>query len=146
MAELEEMAAKMEEEAVVIRKFLDSNYGDFDSQDAEQYVGHPVNSLALIARLSHHLPRSGVTDILANNSTSTSRKNLAALTSTFPKESDWKGAANGLFLLQEHYGLDIGHLAEGAIRPQDQQLVGLADQASLQGQHSLEPEELLQIG
>ena len=26
-------------------------------RDAEQYVGHPVNSLALITRLSHNLPR-----------------------------------------------------------------------------------------
>ena len=73
---LEKLATQLEEEAAIIKGFLAKNYGHFDSRwcwaiwlylfpqckqtngrNAEQYVGHPVNSLALITRLSHNLPR-----------------------------------------------------------------------------------------
>merc|ERR1719397_2331471 len=102
---LERLATQLEEETVIIREFLAKNYGHFDSRDAEQYVGHPVNSLALITRLSHNLPRSKVPEVVSSNSSIQSRKILSNLSASFPKESDWAGAANGIFLLQEHYNL-----------------------------------------
>ena len=57
VGDLEELASRLEEEAASIRSFLGSHYGNLSSSPAEEYVSHPVNSLALISRLSHHLSR-----------------------------------------------------------------------------------------
>ena len=56
--ELEALARRLEEEAGTVRKFLARHYSsDWSGGAAEEYVSHPVNSLALVARLSHHLDR-----------------------------------------------------------------------------------------
>ena len=41
---------------------------------------------------------------------------LAALLATLPKEAQLEGAANGIFLLQETYDLDITALATGKVK------------------------------
>ena len=57
--ELETLATGLEEEAGTVRRFLARHYSsDWSGGAAEEYVSHPVNSLALVARLSHHLDRS----------------------------------------------------------------------------------------
>ena len=49
--------------------------------------------------------RSDVFKILQSNQTETLKTELYNLTESFPKKSDWRGACNGIFLLQEHYNL-----------------------------------------
>jgi hypothetical protein len=94
--------------------------------------------------------RSGVAEVLASNTTETSRQRLANITAAFPTHKDWEGAANGIFLLQvhygitnprapqEHYSLDIPLLAEGVVSAEGGE--------DIRGQHTLEEEDLLQIG
>lgn len=77
-------------------------------------------------------------EILKSNTTELHREKLSNLTTSFPKQKDWEGAANGIFLLQEHYNLEIGALAEGGIT--------LEEGGRLQGEHMLEAEDLFQIG
>ena len=65
--------------------------------------------------------RSEVAGVLENNKTEQLRLSLHNLTQSFPKAEDWMGAANGIFLLQEHYDLNITKLAAGVIEFEGEQ-------------------------
>ena len=85
------------------------------------YVSNPLNSLYLIRRLSLDFGRSEVAKVLENNQTEELRLSLQNLTYSFPGTEDWMGAANGIFLLQEHYDLNITKLAAGVIEFEGEQ-------------------------
>ena len=85
------------------------------------YVSNPLNSLYLIRRLSLDFGRSEVAKVLENNQTEELRLSLQNLTHSFPGTEDWMGAANGIFLLQEHYDLNITKLAAGVIEFEGEQ-------------------------
>ena len=55
---------------------------------------------------------------------------------SFPDRADWLGAANGVFLLQEHYNLNISQLSAGVIEHEE---------VTLTSDHQLEGEELYQV-
>ena len=84
-------------------------------------VSNPLNSLYLIRRLSLDFGRSEVAKVLENNKTDQLRLSLQNLTHSFPKAEDWTGAANGIFVLQEHYDLNITQLAAGVIEFEGEQ-------------------------
>jgi len=135
--DLEGLLNKLEDEAKSVRQFLEKHYKNLDITDRVNYVSNPVNSLNLIKRLSLDLDRSNVRKVLSSNETEVMRKNLNNLTSSFPTKSDWVGAANGIFLLQEHYNLNITKLSEGLIEN---------DGDIIKSYHTIDAEELLQIG
>ena len=135
--DMKNLLNKMEDEATSLRQFLDRHYKDLDIRDPVSYVSNPVNSLNLIKRLSLDLDRSNIRNVLSSNETEVLRQNLQNLTSTFPSKPDWLGAANGIFLLQEHYNLNITKLSEGLIEN---------DGDILKSHHTIGAEELLQIG
>ena len=135
--DLESLATKLEDEAKSLRQFIERHYEDLDIRDPVSYVSNPVNSLNLIKRLSMDLDRSDVKSVLSSNETQVLRENLNNLTSSFPSKSDWLGATNGIFLLQEHYSLNITKLSDGLIEN---------DGDIIDSQHAIGAEELLQIG
>ena len=85
-------------------------------------VSNPLNSLYLIRRLSLDYGRSEVGGVLESNRTEQLRLSLHNLTHSFPTAEDWMGAANGIFLLQEHYDLNITKLAAGVIEFEGEQV------------------------
>ena len=135
--DLEQLANRLENEAKILKDFIEKHYKTVDIRDPVNYVSNPINSLYLIKRLSLDLDRSEVKSVLASNQTQTLRENLKNLTRSFPSKTDWLGASNGIFLLQEHYNLNITALSSGLIH---------SDSKKISSQHDLGPEELLQIG
>merc|ERR1711892_198490 len=135
--DLENLADKLEDEAKSLRHFIEKHYEGLDIRDTVNYVSNPVNSLYLIKRLSLDFNRSNVTSVLSSNETDVLRQNLKKLTTSFPSKSDWLGAANGIFLLQEHYNLNITKLSDGLIENDGDIIIS---------HHAIGAEELLQIG
>ena len=137
--ELNKLVEKLEFEVKTIRTFLETQYEDKEViHDSRSYVSNPINSLYLIKRLGKDLERFNVTKVLASNKTEILRQEIHNLTvNSFPKESDYEGAANGIFWLQEHYNLNISKLSDGVIEYEDIQLTS---------DHVLEGEELYKIG
>ena len=109
--DLEHLANRLENEAKILKDFIEKHYKTVDIRDPVNYVSNPINSLYLIKRLSLDLDRSEVKSVLATNHTQTLRENLKNLTTSFPSKTDWLGASNGIFLLQEHYNLNITALS-----------------------------------
>ena len=130
------MTEHLEKDLKTIRTFLETSYKNLLELD-ETYVANPINSLYLIKRLSLDLARSGVTEVLQSNQTEQLRQTARKFTSSFPRHEDWVGAANGIFLLQEHYDLNVTKLAAGVI-----EFAG----SETESEHQLEAEELYQIG
>ena len=100
-------------------------------------MDNPINSLYLIRRLSLDWARSGLGKVLESNKTEQLRLSALNMTTSFPLQSDWQGAANGIFLLQEHYDLNVTNLASGIIEFEGSRAVS---------DHGLKAEELYQIG
>ena len=46
----------------------------------------------------------------------TLRRSLNTSLASLPTKEDWEGAANGVFLLQEHYNLNITQLSAGTVQ------------------------------
>lgn len=135
--DLEQLVNKLESEAKSLRHFIEKHYEALDIGDPVSYVSNPVNSLYLIKRLSLDLDRSDVKSVLANNETQILRQSLSNLTTNFPTRADWLGASNGIFLLQEHYNLNITKLSDGFIENNGN---------IIESNHAIGAEELLQIG
>ena len=135
--DLEQLANRLENDAKILKDFIEKHYKTVDIRDPVNYVSNPINSLYLIKRLSLDLDRSEVKSVLASNQTQTLRENLSNLTASFPSKTDWLGASNGIFLLQEHNNLNITALSSGLIE---------SGGKKISSQHDLGPEELLQIG
>ena len=119
--QLRDLTADLEKDLNILRTFLDSHYKEDRLTDGITYVSNPLNSLYLIRRLSLDFGRSEVAQVLENNKTDQLRLSLQNLTHSFPKAEDWMGAANGIFLLQEHYDLNITQLAAGVIEFEGEQ-------------------------
>ena len=119
--QLRDLTADMEKDLKILRTFLDSHYKEDRLTDGITYVSNPLNSLYLIRRLSLDFGRSEVVKVLENNKTNQLRLSLQNLTHSFPKVEDWRGAANGIFVLQEHYDLNITKLAAGVIEFEGEQ-------------------------
>ena len=116
ISNLNSLVEKLENEAKVIRSYLNSHRKQIDlTLVSDSYVSNPINSLYMIKRLSLDLERSKIIEILADNKTEEIRHDLFNTTASFPKKSDWEGASNGIFLLQEHYQLNISQLSNGMI-------------------------------
>lgn len=115
------LTANMEKDLNILKTFLDSHYKEDKARDGINYVSNPLNSLYLIRRLSLDYGRSGVAQVLGSNQTEQLRLSLHNLTHSFPGAEDWQGAANGIFLLQEHYDLNITQLAAGVIEYEGEQ-------------------------
>ena len=113
--QLRDLTANLEKDLNILRTFLDTHYKEDRVTDGITYVSNPLNSLYLIRRLSLDFGRSEVAKVLENNQTEELRLSLQNLTHSFPGTEDWMGAANGIFLLQEHYDLNITKLAAGVI-------------------------------
>ena len=135
--QLQQMAERMERDLRVIKTFLDTNYKDYSAINGKTYVDNPINSLYLIRRLSLDWARSGLGKVLESNKTEQLRLSALNMTTSFPLQSDWQGAANGIFLLQEHYDLNVTNLASGIIEFEGSRAVS---------DHGLKAEELYQIG
>ena len=119
--QLRDLTADLEKDLNILRTFLDSHYNKDLVTDGITYVSNPLNSLYLIRRLSLDFGRSDVAQVLENNKTDQLRLSLQNLTHSFPKAEDWMGATNGIFLLQEHYDLNITQLAAGVIEFEGEQ-------------------------
>ena len=115
------LTVNLEKDLNIIKTFLERHYKEERTTDGISYVSNPLNSLYLIRRLSLDFGRSDVGQVLENNQTEQLKLSLQNMTRSFPKAEDWTGAANGIFLLQEHYDLNITQLAAGVIEFEGEQ-------------------------
>ena len=138
ISDLHSLVDQLQSDVNTIKRFLSDHYEKREIINSWSYVSNPINALYLIKRLSVDYDRSNVSQVLSSNNTELLKSKMFGITnSSFPKHSDWIGAASGIYLLQEHYNLNISELSRGVIE---------YDNVKLNSDHDLGGEELYQIG
>jgi len=123
----------LEQHIKALENFLGQHYGQdypfgekeaVDEKTAAEYVSNPLNTYALIKRTGLHWPRLHKvliegetihTEEAQNETISVSGFTEDQLLKNMPQQMDIEGAANGIFLLQEIYNLDMKKFSEGIL-------------------------------
>ncbi|XP_071746654.1 prolyl 4-hydroxylase subunit alpha-2 [Lepeophtheirus salmonis] len=106
---------ELNQQISILDNFLSTYYDEYNltESQADTYISNPINAFTLIKRTSHEWLK--IHDSIYNETSENMFTEISELLSGLPNSGDIEGAANGLFLLQETYNLDIDLFAKGVI-------------------------------